>query len=219
MKAATQEKKLITPVPEDQKYTLHGKLEGDFAKHLLQVNWEGHGRYKLITKEKDRMNFGYSEEMKSVGYDLANTKIIQKIMKDENDPTQSFFIKCGKATRLKNVEVVINMQSPGNITPWHQDHFISYRERHNCSMSNENLYGLYKRYWMPLEDWKSGHFFQSNNTVHVKWKAGELYAGKGDTPHLAATAGLEPRYFAQITGMIDGDDYLGKDEFETVTIE
>jgi hypothetical protein len=72
---------------------------------------------------------------------------------------------------------------------------------------------------MPLEDWKNGHFYQSNKTVLWNWKAGQMFAGPGDTPHLAATAGTESRYFAQITGCIpEHGDYIGKHKYEELLI-
>lgn len=208
-----------TQVPLDQKYTLHGRIEADFEKYLSQVDWNDPLYCKLLTDKKERVNYSYSEQMKSYGYSYNNTEMQQKIMKDETDPVQAFFIKCAKATRLKNVELMVCMQPPGNITPWHQDFFCSYRERQNLDISDDERYNVIKRFWMPLEDWKTGHFYQSNNQVFWGWKAGDMYAGPGDTPHLAATAGMEPRYFAQITGCVNNGDYLGKDGFETVTIK
>ena len=210
----------ITAVPDDQQYTLHGRIHANFAKYLSQVNWDNPLYCKLLTDKKDRVNYDYSEQMKSHGYSLDNTEMRQKIMNDLDDPVQKFFIKCAQATRLKNVELMVCVQPPGNITPLHQDFFCAYRERHGLDIADEERYNIIKRFWMPLEDWKSGHFYQSNKTVFWNWKAGDLYAGPGDTPHLAATAGVEPRYFAQITGCIDeSGDYLGKSGFETVVID
>jgi hypothetical protein len=180
------------------------------------VDWDNPLYCKLLTDKKERVNYSYSEQMKSYGYDHSNTEMQQVIMNDKENSVHAFFISCAESTRLKNVELMVCKQPAGNITPWHQDFFCAYRERHNLDISDNDRYNVIKRFWMPLEDWKSGHFYQSNQTVFWGWRAGDLYAGPGDTPHLAATAGTEPRYFAQITGCVNNGDYLGKDGFETI---
>ena len=216
------EDNFIKPVPEDQQYTLHGRIEADIAKHLEQIDWDNdHFSCKfLLSDDKDRLNYQHAQKLKSVGLVNANTNMRQKRMKDENDPAQSFFIRCAKATRLKDVEILVCRQPPGNLTPWHTDYFISYRDRNNYNdVPKETVHELFRRYWMPLEDWKSGHFYQSNRATFWGWKAGDLYSGPSDTPHLAGNAGTETRYFAQITGFMKDIDYLGKNGFETVEID
>jgi len=209
----------ITRVPQEQKYTLHARIIADFSKYLSQVDWQDPLYCKLLTDKKDRANYNYSETMKSHGYSLDNTEMQQKIMKNDDDPAQNFFRRCAAATRLDNVEVMICMQPTGNMTPLHQDFFCAYRERWNLDISDDERYNRIKRFWMPLEDWKNGHFYQSNKTVFWNWKAGEMFAGPGDTPHLAATAGTEPRYFAQITGCLpESGDYIGKNGYEELSI-
>ena len=205
-------------IPPDQKYTLHGRIKADFAKYLKGIDWDDPGHWNLFTDKKERANHEYSEKLKGIGYTHSNTEMQQKIMKDDYDPGESFFLKCASATRLKDVDFIVCKQPPGNMTPWHQDFCASYRERHNLDVSDDECYNIIKRFWMPLEDWKIGHFYQSNNTVLWGWKAGDLYTGPGNTPHLAASAGTEPRYFAQITGCVENGDYLGKDGFETIII-
>lgn len=210
----------ITLVPQEQKYTLHSRIIADFSKYLSQVDWQDPLYCKLLTDKKDRANYNYSETMKSYGYSNSNTEMTQKIMKDDTDPVHGFFKKCAATTGLDNVEIMVCRQLPGNITPWHQDFMLSYRERHNMNdIPDDKIYDHCKRYWMPLEDWKNGHFYQSNKTVFWDWKAGQMFAGIGNTPHLAATAGTEPRYHAQITGCIPSNgEYLGKHGYAEIVI-
>ena len=52
-----------------------------------------------------------------------------------------------------------------------------------------------------LENWKSGHYFEINDTPIVKWKKGDYVMRKNDVPHMAANLGRENRYTMQVTGI------------------
>ena len=52
-----------------------------------------------------------------------------------------------------------------------------------------------------LENWKSGHYFEIDGVPITNWTKGEYIFWEGDTPHMAANMGIEPRYTMQITGM------------------
>lgn len=83
---------------------------------------------------------------------------------------------------------------PGDIMPTHSDTFSKFKDLHNISQSDE-----IHRAIIFLEDWKSGHIFEINNTPVTNWKAGDYVVWKNDTPHMAANLGTEPRYTAQLT--------------------
>ena len=51
------------------------------------------------------------------------------------------------------------------------------------------------RFFIALEDWKWGHFFQVGNFNWHQWKAGDtLWYDWRHMPHSTANAGQKPRY-------------------------
>lgn len=219
MEEAHNGKGPIYDLPEDQKYELQGRIIGDFEKHVAAIDWSNPEYCKLITENTKSSNYDYSNGMKEMGYGYHNTTMEQIIISEPVNEAHEFFLNIAKATRMENVEFMACKMPPGNMTPWHQDFFCSYRIRWGLDhITDEDRYQHIKRYWMPMGDWKTGHFYQSNQTIFGKWKAGELYAGPGDTPHLAVNAGTENRYFAQITGTIT-DDMLGSKGYEEIVID
>lgn len=82
----------------------------------------------------------------------------------------------------------------GIIMPTHKDTFKFFIEKNNiidCSKIRRAL--------IFLENWKSGHIFEIENTAVTNWQAGDYVVWNIDTPHLAANIGVENRYTAQIT--------------------
>ena len=58
------------------------------------------------------------------------------------------------------------------------------------------------RFFIFLEDWKPGHFFQMG-TSFLKWQKGDLvWFDWPNIPHASANAGWEPRSLIQVTGTI-----------------
>ena len=85
--------------------------------------------------------------------------------------------------------------TPGTKLPEHGDTFIRYKEIMNLKPTDD-----VGRAVVFLEDWKSGHYFEINETPVVNWKSGDYILWKNDTPHMAANIGKEYRYTMQITG-------------------
>lgn len=54
---------------------------------------------------------------------------------------------------------------PGQLIPVHQDHNVSKYENLNC-----------RRYWMPLQDYQTGHFFMFEGNMIKNYKAGDIFA-------------------------------------------
>jgi uncharacterized protein YijF (DUF1287 family) len=78
----------------------------------------------------------------------------------------------------------------------HKDHYNKYSELYNIKDRN-----LIIRAIVFLEDWKSGHCFEIDNTPITQWRAGDWVSWLFDTPHMAANIGVEDRYTLQITGV------------------
>ena len=98
----------------------------------------------------------------------------------------------------KNVGVTAFKMRPGFFIPGHCDSYSFYKMKNNIT----NLSQI-KRAVIFLEDWKSGHFLEVDNTPIVDWKAGDYVIWQGDTHHLAANLGSKDRYTAQITFTYD----------------
>ena len=95
---------------------------------------------------------------------------------------------------LNDVGVCFYKMETGVILPMHRDHYNTYRVKFNCGMDQIN------RVLIFLEDWKSGHYFEVENTPIMKYKAGTFVHWKGDARHMASNIGEEDRYTLQITG-------------------
>jgi len=125
----------------------------------------------------------------------------------------------GAMTRMKNCEVFIHKMDPARFTILHQDFYKGFRERHGYGhIGDDEVHNIVRRYWVTLQDWKSGHYYETNGNPIVGWKAGDVHTGPGYHPHLAANAGLVPRYFCVITGLMT-DDMFGDKGYEEIKLE
>jgi hypothetical protein len=86
--------------------------------------------------------------------------------------------------------------STGDITPTHQDHYITYKKVFNITNPD-----VIQRVIVFMEDWKSGHYFEIDGKPVVKWERGDYVLWNYNVPHMAFNMGIEPRYTMQITGM------------------
>lgn len=94
----------------------------------------------------------------------------------------------------KHIGLCLYKMETGDIMPLHSDTYSKFKSLYNIQHTQD-----IHRAIIFLEDWKSGHIFEINNTAITGWKAGDYIAWSGDTPHMAANLGLEPRYTAQLT--------------------
>ena len=86
----------------------------------------------------------------------------------------------------------------GTVLPTHQDTYKKYIELFDLVGQEHRI----RRAIVFLEDWKSGHYFESLGEPLTCWCAGTVIEWPYDTPHMAANIGLEPRYTLQITGWV-----------------
>jgi hypothetical protein len=84
----------------------------------------------------------------------------------------------------------------GTVLPVHGDLYMKYIDLFGLQGQESSL----RRAIVFLEDWKSGHYFESMGQSLTGWVAGTVIEWPYDTPHMAANIGLEPRYTLQITG-------------------
>lgn len=81
----------------------------------------------------------------------------------------------------------ITKMLPGNFMPMHIDPHTQYEKNS-------------KRYWVPLQDFQSGHIFMYKNQVITDYKAGDVWCYEDSTAeHGAANIGHVPRLVLQIS--------------------
>ena len=81
--------------------------------------------------------------------------------------------------------------------PPHKDHYNFYLDKFPW-VKKEQV----KRRVVFLEDWKSGHYFQSNEEVFVKWRQGDWVEFGHNDLHFGGNLGPDIRYTLQITGVV-----------------
>ncbi len=86
----------------------------------------------------------------------------------------------------------------GTVLPEHVDTYKKYIELFDLNGREDTV----RRAVVFLEDWKSGHYLEIDETPVQKWSAGDYVTWSRATPHMAANIGLEPRYTLQITGHV-----------------
>jgi hypothetical protein len=99
--------------------------------------------------------------------------------------------------QLINPGFVFYKMKTNDIMPVHSDHYETYIKIFNADKNK------IWRLLVLLEDWKSGHYLEIDNTAIVNWKAGDYVFWNSDVPHAASNIGIEDRYTLQITGTLD----------------
>ena len=133
------------------------------------------------------------DKWKSLGH---NYEKYTGLMRDQSHQLPDWCFDILRQIPLQNSAVTLYCMPPGTIMPEHSDAFIKYREIMNLKTTDD-----VGRAVVFLEDWKSGHYFEINETPVVNWKKGNYVLWKNDTPHMAANLGKENRYTMQITGI------------------
>ena len=133
------------------------------------------------------------ERWKSLGH---NYEKYTGLMRDQSQELPDWCFDAAKKIPLKNSSIILYCMTPGTIMPQHSDTFIKYREIMNLKTTDD-----VGRAVIFLEDWKSGHYFEIDETPMVNWKKGDYVLWKNDIPHMAANLGKENRYTMQVTGI------------------
>lgn len=161
-----------------------GKISKDIIK-----------KYKNLTYVNKPFNDQKTiDKWKSLGH---NYERYTGLMRDQSQELPEWCYEVSRQFPLQNSGITIYCMTPGIIMPEHSDTFIKYREIMDLKPT-DNV----GRAVVFLEDWKSGHYFEINETPIVNWKKGDYVLWKNDTPHMAANLGKENRYTMQITGIL-----------------
>jgi hypothetical protein len=156
------------------------------------------GNIILDYKNLDYINKPFNNEetlrkWKSLGH---NYEKYTGLMRDQSQQLPDWCFNVLEQIPLHNSSITLYCMTPGTIMPEHSDTFIKYREIMNLTPT-DNV----GRAVIFLEDWKSGHYFEIDETPIVNWKKGDYVLWKNDTPHMAANLGKENRYTMQVTGI------------------
>lgn len=119
------------------------------------------------------------------------------LMYDSTNPMPAWTDEISQKLNLINCGFVFYKMPAGIIMPSHIDHFSRYSKVFN--VDKNKVY----RAIIFLEDWRSGHYFEINNTPIVDHKAGDYVFWSWEETHSVANIGIEDRYTLQITGCLN----------------
>jgi len=106
------------------------------------------------------------------------------------------FVEIYENRGWKNIGLAFYRMRTGTVMPMHSDLYKRYIELFDLQGREHSI----RRALVLLEDWKSGHYLESEGKAYVHWHAGDTVEWAYDSPHMAANIGLEDRYSLQITG-------------------
>jgi hypothetical protein len=101
----------------------------------------------------------------------------------------------GSFSWLQEINYAIHKIYPGQVLPYHRDHYVRYKEIHGIIDPNS-----IERIILFLEDWKPGQILGIENEILSNWNAGNWVSWQGEAVHMAANLGHNDRYTLQITG-------------------
>lgn len=138
------------------------------------------------------------------GYNAQNTRVwettsaMPKIQMAWED-------RVAKHLPLTAVESKPTLQTPGNIIPWHQDKFFSFKRQHGDTE-------FIVRFVVFLRDWATGHFLQAGDSVICHWKAGDVITWMPQRMHLSVNVGIENKWTVNYTGILKENFEWDQDE-------
>ena len=147
--------------------------------------------HELFNNNDDLIKFkrqGYMQQRKDF------TGLMCDMRKKQPSWNEKFIEWFSKEFELKNVCSSYYKMGTGTILPNHKDTYIRYKELFNCSSID------IERAIIFLENWKSGHYFEIENTPIIEWSTGDYVWWKSNTEHMAANIGVTDRYTLQLTG-------------------
>lgn len=106
------------------------------------------------------------------------------------------FADLGSQLGMEVITVSSICQPPGCIVPLHRDTFFQIKSRYPDRSELKVRANIY------LEDWKIGQFIQYDDSISVKWRAGEGFIWDSTHLHLSANAGMENKYTLQVSGFL-----------------
>ena len=98
--------------------------------------------------------------------------------------------------KLNNIGTSFYKLMPGELLPYHVDHYHRYCNYHNVELSRV------RRIIIFLQDWQPGFLFEIEHVPVTQYSAGRCVIWENDAVHMAGNLGFVPRYTLQVTGTI-----------------
>lgn len=141
-----------------------------------------------------------SFENRSIEFEQQNKKYLDAGYTNYNSEYYQTFkvgndIKDFCDTVFPRYSVSIIQQRPGQTLPLHDDTFYQFAKLNKIDPNDCIRVNIF------LEDWKSGHYFEIDNTPVLQWKAGDAIIINRGVLHLSGNMGMTNKYTMQITGV------------------
>jgi hypothetical protein len=163
-------------------------------KYFLEVFWDD--EYKHLDYVNEPFNdIDAKSQWLAAGYPDRFTGDMCD-MRSRQPSWNQRFVDIFSELGWKDIGTSYYCMPTGTVLPVHGDLYMKYIDLFGLQGQESSL----RRAIVFLEDWKSGHYFESMGQSLTGWVAGTVIEWPYDTPHMAANIGLEPRYTLQITG-------------------
>ena len=174
-------------------------IDNKWHRGHIDPFWDDESFYCLTYSNQKFSNDQEIERWKQEGY-VHPEKYFTGAMCDMSNPQPDWGQKIikwfQKTYPVKNVGITYYKMVTGVISPRQNDEYIKYRKLFDIPLEK------CVRVIVFLQDWKSGHYFEINDTPITDWRAGDYVFWKSDTPHMAANIGTTERYTLQWTAHI-----------------
>ena len=179
-------------IPEptyEQMHKFHRIVDFDFKSYFEKFNWDN------IPNGAE-----YNSSLKLIQEDNKSKEVYIRPLQDEL--SECIVNLCENELGMTAYECALMYQPKGSLSLNHIDIHGNFRMRNGLmdKISDEVVYDMVSRYWLPCNDRKHGQYFEVNG-VQLNWKAGELYSFPGKAPHCGGTLAEEARIFIIITGV------------------
>ena len=92
--------------------------------------------------------------------------------------------------------LVMYMMRPGTFTPLHEDWMQTY----NKELDPEQI-GRRRRWWIPVNDWTTGHVLQHEDYTVAHYKSGDVFPLGFEGRHVGVNASLVDRYYITFSAL------------------
>ena len=150
--------------------------------------------YKKFEYTKQNITCKEIETWRNQGYTHQS---FTGVMYDSSNEMPDWVNFVARSIGLKKTGFVFYKMQTGDIMPTHIDHFSRY-----CEIFNVERKDVWRAI-VFLDNWKSGHYFEVENTAVCNYKKGDYVLWNANTPHAASNIGIEDRYTLQITGLLE----------------
>lgn len=158
---------------------------------LPKLNFKEH-KFSLMNNVDEQGRSNQFEEQNrqyvQAGYSENNTQYWQTF--DVDDACIEF----GRSL-FPRFSMSVIKQMPGQTLPSHLDTFFTFSVNNGIEPKDCVRINIF------LEDWKTGHYFEINETPVLQWKQGDAIMIEIEEPHLSGNMGMEPKYTMQVTGV------------------